>query len=503
MYFMALIFFVLVFAGLRRLINAPLGRVFVGIRENEQRMLAIGYPTRAYKLLSFTIAGALAGLAGGLYAIFNGFISADALYWTASGDVLIMTMLGGAGTLIGPAIGAGVFLLMKNVVSSYSEHWLADHRHHLHLLRDVLPRRHLGRAAALRTEKSAAMTALRIDHLNRSFGSLVVTDDVNLDIAAGERHVIIGPNGAGKTSLVNQIGGQLAAELRPHLCRRPATSPAVRRTRSAAMGVARTFQRNNLFQNLSRDREPAARPGGALRQPAGFLPAGRPQPDRSMARARSLMAQVHLGSDGSRLVRSLSYGEQRQLEIGMALAGDPELLLLDEPTSGMSPAETARMIELIAHAAADLGDPDDRARHEGGVLGRRPHHRALLRKDSGDRHARRNPGQCPRARGLSRDDALMLELDNVHAYYGDSHVLHGVSLTVAQGRGRLPAGQQRRRQDHDDPHHHGLSASQRQARPLQRPRYRERCRPTRWRGSVSASCRRNVGFSQALPCAKT
>src|SRR4051812_5871747 len=125
MYFMALIFFVLVFWALRRLINAPLGRVFIGIRENEQRMLAIGYPTRAYKLLSFTIAAALAGLAGGLYAIFNGFISADALYWTASGDVLIMTMLGGAGTLIGPAIGSGVFLLMKNVVSSYNEHWLA------------------------------------------------------------------------------------------------------------------------------------------------------------------------------------------------------------------------------------------------------------------------------------------------------------------------------------------------------------------------------------------
>ena len=125
MYFMALIFFVLVFWGLRRLINAPLGRAFVGIRENEQRMMAIGYATRAYKLIAFTIAAAIAGLAGGLYAIFNGFISSDALYWTASGDVLIMTMLGGAGTLIGPSIGAGVFLLMKNVVSSYSEHWLA------------------------------------------------------------------------------------------------------------------------------------------------------------------------------------------------------------------------------------------------------------------------------------------------------------------------------------------------------------------------------------------
>jgi branched-chain amino acid transport system permease protein len=122
---MALSFLAMVYVGLRRLLNAPLGHAFVGIRENEPRMIAIGYPTRAYKLISFTIAGALAGLSGGLYAIFNGFISSDSVYWTASGDILIMTMLGGAGTLIGPALGTAIFLLMKNVVSSYSAHWLA------------------------------------------------------------------------------------------------------------------------------------------------------------------------------------------------------------------------------------------------------------------------------------------------------------------------------------------------------------------------------------------
>jgi branched-chain amino acid transport system permease protein len=125
MYFMTLCFFVLAYWGLRRLLNSPLGHAFVGIRENEPRMMAIGYPTRAYKLMAFTIAGAVAGLAGGLYAIFNGFISSDAVYWTASGDILIMTMLGGAGTLIGPALGTAIFLLMKNVASSYSEHWLS------------------------------------------------------------------------------------------------------------------------------------------------------------------------------------------------------------------------------------------------------------------------------------------------------------------------------------------------------------------------------------------
>ena len=125
MYLMALSFFALSYWALRRLLDAPLGHAFIGIRENERRMAAIGYPTRTYKLLAFTIAGAIAGLAGGLYAICNSFISADAVYWTASGDILIMTMLGGAGTLIGPALGAAIFLLMKNVVSSYSEHWLS------------------------------------------------------------------------------------------------------------------------------------------------------------------------------------------------------------------------------------------------------------------------------------------------------------------------------------------------------------------------------------------
>ena len=109
----------------RARLDPPLGQFFVGTRENEPSWSGAGYQSRGYTLLALTLAGALARLSGGLYAIFNSFISSTPLCWTASGDILIMSMLGGAGTLIGPAIGAGVFLLMKNVVSSYSEHWLA------------------------------------------------------------------------------------------------------------------------------------------------------------------------------------------------------------------------------------------------------------------------------------------------------------------------------------------------------------------------------------------
>lgn len=124
MYYMALLFLAGSYLALRRLVSSPVGHVFVGIRENEQRMRAIGYKVEAYRLASFVIAGGLAGLAGGLYAIYNGFISPDAGYWSASGDVLIMVMLGGAGTLIGPVIGSGFFLLMKNFVSSWTTHWM-------------------------------------------------------------------------------------------------------------------------------------------------------------------------------------------------------------------------------------------------------------------------------------------------------------------------------------------------------------------------------------------
>ena len=190
------------------------------------------------------------------------------------------------------------------------------------------------------------MSVLRTDHLCRSFGSLVVTNDVSLTVEVGERHVIIGPNGAGKTSLINQIGGQLEPGAGRILVKDTditGWSPS----RISRLGVARTFQRNNLFQNLSVIENlrlaVQGRRGGALNV---FTPVGRLHD--MIARAGQLMQRVHLGDDGARLARNLSYGEQRQLEIGIALAGEPDLLLLDEPTSGMSPGETGRMIDLIA-----------------------------------------------------------------------------------------------------------------------------------------------------------
>lgn len=116
--------FVLVLFFLRRLIASPLGSIFIGIKENEQRMLAAGYPVQRFKLISFTLAGALAGIGGGLYALHNAYVSSDILHWSLSGDAIIMVILGGTGTIIGPIIGAAAFLLLKNVVSSHTDYWL-------------------------------------------------------------------------------------------------------------------------------------------------------------------------------------------------------------------------------------------------------------------------------------------------------------------------------------------------------------------------------------------
>jgi branched-chain amino acid transport system ATP-binding protein len=204
----------------------------------------------------------------------------------------------------------------------------------------------MGNAAQSSLKEACVVSLLRTDQLYRSFGSLVVTDRLNLTVEPGERHVIIGPNGAGKTTLINQIGGQLQPT-GGRIVFDQTDITGWPPYRVCSTGIARTFQRNNLFLNLSVIENirlaVEARRGNPLNcfsAVAAFRPL--------IERAEDLMQGVHLEGSGMRPARSLSYGEQRQLEIGIALAAEPKLLLLDEPTSGMSPAETARMIGLIA-----------------------------------------------------------------------------------------------------------------------------------------------------------
>lgn len=124
LYFLILILFLIVIYAVNLFINSPSGNVLIGIRENETRMKAMGYNTKLYSLLSFVLAGGLGGIAGCLYSYFNGFVSPNELYWTMSGQVLIMVLVGGAGTIIGPILGAAFIVFLETIISSYTEIWM-------------------------------------------------------------------------------------------------------------------------------------------------------------------------------------------------------------------------------------------------------------------------------------------------------------------------------------------------------------------------------------------
>jgi branched-chain amino acid transport system ATP-binding protein len=200
---------------------------------------------------------------------------------------------------------------------------------------------------------AADMTLLRTENLQKSFGNLVVTKNVSLTVRQGERHALIGPNGAGKTSLVHQIAGQLAPTSGRIFLRDVDITHALPEQR-CQLGVGRTFQKNNLFRALS-VRENVRLALQARR--GGWLQCLRPtSANRALlAEADDILAQVRLTNGLDRPVSSLSYGEQRQLEVALALASKPAVLLLDEPTSGMSHAETDSMIDLVRSLPADLG----------------------------------------------------------------------------------------------------------------------------------------------------
>ena len=122
-YYAVLAAFVLCFLVMRRIVRSPFGEVLVGIRENARRMRAIGYNVRRYKLAIFVIGAFFAAFAGILDAEFNFFVSPDAANWTASASVLVMVLVGGAGTLVGPVIGATLVVLLQNWLSSYTHYW--------------------------------------------------------------------------------------------------------------------------------------------------------------------------------------------------------------------------------------------------------------------------------------------------------------------------------------------------------------------------------------------
>ncbi|QHO72658.1 ABC transporter ATP-binding protein [Bradyrhizobium sp. CCBAU 051011] len=192
---------------------------------------------------------------------------------------------------------------------------------------------------------SFAGPLLRVENLVRSFGGIKATDNLSLDVLPGELHAIIGPNGAGKTTLISQLTGQLMPNSGAiHFAGRDVTGvPAYQRSR---LGLARSFQITSLLKDFTAIDNVAiaaqAHDGHSFR----FWGAARKEKHLRDA-AQAALTRVGLGQRANVLVSELSHGEQRELELAVALATKPQLLLLDEPMAGLGVTESARMVALL------------------------------------------------------------------------------------------------------------------------------------------------------------
>lgn len=196
------------------------------------------------------------------------------------------------------------------------------------------------------------MNPLVVEKLTKRFGGLQALNGVDLSIEPGERRAVIGPNGAGKTTFFNLVTGTLPATSgRILIFGQDVTNmPTHHRAR---LGLARTFQITTLFPNLS-VLDNVLLAVQAL-DPASFvLHRARSAYPRLGQRANELLEQSGLAEQARTPVRTLSYGEQRQVELMLAMAGSPKILLLDEPTAGLSPAETATVSTMIKALSRDM-----------------------------------------------------------------------------------------------------------------------------------------------------
>jgi branched-chain amino acid transport system ATP-binding protein len=196
----------------------------------------------------------------------------------------------------------------------------------------------------------SAAPLLEVRALRKRFGGVVATDDVTLDVREGEVHALIGPNGAGKTSLIAQLSGSLMPDSGTIRFARDDVTRLAQHAR-VARGLARSYQITRLFRSFSALDNLAiavqARDGSSLRfwQPVAREAA-------LVDAARALLDEVGLAARADVPAAALSHGEQRALEVGLALATRPRLLLLDEPMAGTGPEESARMVALIERVRA-------------------------------------------------------------------------------------------------------------------------------------------------------
>jgi ABC-type branched-subunit amino acid transport system ATPase component/ABC-type branched-subunit amino acid transport system permease subunit len=378
---LTLYFFVVVtvFASMlviRRILRSPLGRVMRAVRANERRAQACGYDTNRVKLVAFAISGFFSGLAGGLLTIVLEFVPIENIHWTMSGTVLIMTLFGGTGTLLGPFVGSAVFIWMRDFLSKHLEYWevfvggafvlivLFFPEGMVGTLRRLISARVAsarvgpgleGAGAPARAPRAPAPTLaagangdvpllLESRDLTKRFGGLTAVNRVDFQVRRGELRAVIGPNGAGKTTFFNMLTGVLPPSHGRIIFKgRDITRlPAYEVSR---LGIARSYQVTNIFGDLTVLENIRVAAQSRVTHYRFWKDAA--QLEEVTRRAEEILALLGLEAKRQSPAAALSHGEQRYLEIGIALATEPDFLLLDEPTAGMSPEETRQTAAFV------------------------------------------------------------------------------------------------------------------------------------------------------------
>jgi len=395
--FLAFWYFVGVVIALR-IVRSPVGAILSAIRDNPLRASAVGHNIHSYKLTAFVVAAVYAGFAGGLLGIMQGFMPPDAFMFDTSGQLVMQTAIGGAGTLFGPLVGAAVWLYLSDFFQN-TLHLGATWKLVLGLvfvalvcfLRrgliggivdlynmafgkktptepleetpqpgvDALTEQREAEAEAAQEPLAAPMPArlrapsgfsgpiLQATGLTKHYGGIAANSDIDFTVDHGELRGIIGPNGAGKSTFFKML-----------TCEVPPTSGKIvfegnditgrSVTDVCQMGLTKSYQVNQLFTHLSVRDNITVAVLAALRGKFKLDLFRRTSKIPGLSeQVEHTLAMVNLESRADTQVSALAYGEKRRLEIGLALANSPSLLLLDEPLAGMSPRERVETVKLL------------------------------------------------------------------------------------------------------------------------------------------------------------
>jgi branched-chain amino acid transport system permease protein len=399
--------------AMNRLRGSRLGRAWMAIREDETAADCMGVDPIRTKLLAFSLGASFSGFAGSFYAAKLQAITPGAFEFNVSIMLLCMVVLGGMGSLKGVIVGGMLITLFDRLLLAQMTHlvrWVGaqtgiallttvdltlwrwfffglglalvmlfkpeglvgrrvrpvsvdvDEKEEAGLLASAPP---LPRAESLPAWLRSAAPGdaggrplLEARGVTKAFGGLVAVNQVDLVIPPRSIVGLIGPNGAGKTTFFNLVTGLLAPD-RGEIVFAGQSIVGLRPNAIVGRGIARTFQSIRLFQNMTildnilvgEHSRLTASVAGAIFRP----PRVRAEEHRARARALELIQFVGLGGKDQELAKNLPYGDQRRLEIARALATEPKLLLLDEPTAGMNPRETDVLTHFIDLLRRELG----------------------------------------------------------------------------------------------------------------------------------------------------